>query len=70
MTESMNREGVSAVACSEEEAVTQPLSLESRSTQYSDLLGLFPAELFEGLEEFVRRSRERSRHRREPPSWW
>ncbi len=45
MTKSMNREERSVVACSEEEAVTQPLSLESRSTQYSDLLERFDCPL-------------------------
>ncbi len=45
-------------------------SFEVPSNKYADIFGLWPAELFEGFEEFVRRSRERSADRREPPPWW
>ena len=50
-----------------DESVDGTSSREISSNRYSDLLGYFPAEIF---EEFVRRSRERSKNRREPPPWW
>ena len=61
MSESQNRE---------DEPVDGTSSREIPSNRYSDLLGYFPAEIFEGFEEFVRRSRERSKNRRVPPPWW
>jgi hypothetical protein len=40
------------------------------SNEYSDLFGLWPPELFDGFEEFVRESRQQSGFGREPPPWW
>ena len=45
-------------------------SFNTPSNKYADIFGLWPPELFEGFEEFVRKSRERSADRREPPPWW
>jgi len=51
-------------------AVTAPTSLDVPSNKYSDLLGVFPPELFEGFEEFVKECRRESGFGQEPPSWW
>jgi hypothetical protein len=45
-------------------------SFDIPSNKYSDIFGLWPPELFDGFEEFVKESRERSADRREPPPWW
>ena len=45
-------------------------SFDIPSNKYSDIFGLWPPELFDGFEEFVKESRERSNERREPPPWW
>jgi hypothetical protein len=51
-------------------SVTASPSLAIPSNKYSDLFGLFPPELFDGFEEFVRESRLKSANVREPPPWW
>ena len=40
------------------------------SNKYSDIFGLWPPELFDGFEEFIRESRLKSAIKREPPPWW
>ena len=51
-------------------AVLAAPSLDVPSNRYSDIFGLFPSELFDGFEEFVRESRRQSGFGREPPPWW
>jgi hypothetical protein len=45
-------------------------SFDIPSNKYSDIIGLWPPELFEGFEEFVKDCRRESGYGREPPSWW
>lgn len=45
-------------------------SFDIPSNKYSDIFGLWPPELFDGFEEFVRESRRQSGFGREPPEWW
>lgn len=52
------------------ESVTPAPSLAFPGNKYSDLFGLFPPELFDGFEDFVRESRKQSGFGREPPPWW
>jgi hypothetical protein len=48
----------------------RPPSFDIPSNKYSDIFGLWPPELFEGFEEFVKESRTESGFGREPPPWW
>jgi hypothetical protein len=45
-------------------------SFDIPSNKYADIFGLWPPELFDGFEEFVKQRRQRSAERREPPPWW
>lgn len=65
------QEPANPVAIAEDPPIsTTAPSFDIPSNKYSDIFGLWPPELFEGFEEFVKESRERSAERREPPSWW
>ena len=45
-------------------------SLPVRNSPFAGFFGLWDPGVFDGLEEFVARSRRRSANRRKPPSWW
>jgi hypothetical protein len=60
----------SRAAGSENEPVSRAPPTETARNSYADLFGFFSPDLFEGFEEFVKKSRERSANRREPPPWW
>lgn len=45
-------------------------SFDIPSNKYSDIFGLWPPEIWEGFEEFVKESRRQSGFGREPPEWW
>ena len=51
-------------------SVTAAPSFAIPSNKYSDLFGLWPPELFDGFEEFVKESRRQSGYGPEPPPWW
>ena len=70
MVESLNREDGSSAAGPGDEPASCGPSFDVPSNKYSDLFGLFPAELFDGFEEFVKESRRQSGFGKEPPSWW
>jgi hypothetical protein len=72
MTESTIPENAGAVVLSAENTPGggTPPSFDIPSNKYSDIFGLWPPELFDGFEEFVKECRERSNERREPPPWW
>jgi hypothetical protein len=70
MTESMKSDVALGECLDAERAVAISPSFAVPSNRYSDLFGLWPPELFEGFEEFVKRSRARSANRRGAPSWW
>ncbi len=61
---------ISATAQTEDPPGANSPSFDIPSNKYSDIFGLWPPEIWEGFEEFVKESRERSAERREPPPWW
>ena len=64
------RENTSTITDTDDALSQCSPSFDIPSNKYSDIFGLWPPELFDGFEEFVKESRERSAERREPPPWW
>ena len=70
MVESENREVTKPTVTAGDTSDAATSSLLTRNNPFAEFFGVWGPELFDGLEEFVARSRRRSANRRKPPSWW